>query len=343
MKTNRRLAGLIIFACILLLGAGGIVFGRGIFRTNLPIITDMSSPAETVPPQTETIPPPVTAIPSPESTGTSSFDGQRALDDVIYQVDTIGNRAVGTPGHTQIIQWITRQLEDAGWTVQIQQGTSMDHPIQNIIAYRSSYENATPWIILGAHYDNRIYANQDPDLANRTKPVPGANDGASGVAVLLELARTLPKTLNERVWLVFWDAEDNGDIPGWDWLLGSEYFVANLGATKPDMMINIDMVGDSSLDIQEETNSLRNYPSLVDDVWGVANNLGYSQYFQPKPGFNMLDDHTPFLNAGIPAIDIIDFTYSYWHTTSDTPDKVSAQSLTIVGNVLAQWLIEKQH
>ncbi len=332
---KKKFACSLISLCLLLLGACGTGINQDILSTGLPTLTNTSTPVET------SIPLP-TASPPPGTTATPTFNGQQALSDVIYQVDTIGNRAVGTPGHDQIVKWVTSQLQDAGWTVQIQQGTGMDHPIQNIIAYRSSYENAKPWIILGAHYDNRMYATRDPDPANRTKPVPGANDGASGVAVLLELARTLPKTLNERLWLVFWDTEDNGDIPGWDWILGSKYFVANLGSTKPDMMVNIDMIGDASLDIQEETNSLQSSPTLVNDVWGVANQLGYSQYFQPKAGFNLLDDHTPFLNAGIQAIDIIDFNYPYWHTISDTPDKVSAQSMGIVGNVLTQWLKNQQ-
>ena len=177
-------------------------------------------------------------------------------------------------------------------------------------------------------------ADQDPDPRLRTQPVPGANDGASGVAVLLELARTLPVDLPVQIWLVFFDAEDNGDIQGWDWIMGSSAFVASLEA-KPDAAIIIDMIGDADLNLPIEQNST---PELVQQIWQTAKDLGYESVFLNQPGYSMLDDHTPFLQAGIPAVDIIDFDYPYWHTTQDTPDKVSAQSLEIIGNTLTQWL-----
>ncbi len=164
--------------------------------------------------------------------------------------------------------------------------------------------------------------------------MPGANDGASGVAVLLELARTLPDDLPVQLWLVFFDAEDNGDIQGWDWIMGSSAFVASLEA-KPDAAIIIDMIGDANLNLPIEQNST---PELVQQIWQTAKDLGYESVFLNQPGYSMLDDHTPFLQAGIPAVDIIDFDYPYWHTTQDTPDKVSAQSLEIIGNTLTQWL-----
>lgn len=238
---------------------------------------------------------------------------------------------VGTQAHANVVKWMVAELEKAGWEVDVQDGISMGHPIQNVIARRGS---GHPWIILGAHYDSRLAADQDPNPANRILPVPGANDGASGVAVLLELARVLPANLNKQVWLVFFDAEDNGDIPGWDWLLGSRFFVSQLDV-KPDEAVIIDMIGDANLDIYMERNSNL---TITQQIWAQAADLGYQQQFIPKFKYSMLDDHTPFLKAGIPAVDIIDFDYPYWHTTMDTADKVSAKSLKIVGDTLQSWL-----
>lgn len=177
-------------------------------------------------------------------------------------------------------------------------------------------------------------ADQDPDPNLRSQAVIGANDGASGVAVLLELARTLPDNLPFRLWLVFFDAEDNGGIEGWDWIMGSRAFVTSL-QEKPDAAVIIDMIGDANLNIPIEQNS---NPALVEEIWQVAKNLGYENIFLNQPGYSMIDDHTPFLEAGIPAIDIIDFDYPYWHTSQDTPDKVSAASLEIIGKTLSAWL-----
>jgi Zn-dependent M28 family amino/carboxypeptidase len=165
--------------------------------------------------------------------------------------------------------------------------------------------------------------------------VPGANDGASGVAVLLELARSLPKTLHGQIWLVMIDNEDNGDIPGWDWLLGSQAFVNQLKG-KPDAAVIIDMIGDADLNIYMEKNSNR---QLNIQIWNQAASLGYGQQFIDSYKYQMIDDHVPFLNAGIPAVDIIDFDYPYWHTTQDTVDKVSAKSLQAVGDTLRGWLL----
>jgi Zn-dependent M28 family amino/carboxypeptidase len=167
--------------------------------------------------------------------------------------------------------------------------------------------------------------------------VPGANDGASGVAVLLELARTLPSD-SVPVELVFFDAEDNGDLPGWEWLLGSRAYVAGL-KTKPQAAVILDMIGDKDLNIYIENNS---DPQLVNSIWAQAGALGFSQQFISKPKYSMLDDHTPFLEAGIPAVDIIDFDYPYWHTAADTADKVSAQSLQVVGQTIWSWVVSQQ-
>jgi glutaminyl-peptide cyclotransferase len=260
------------------------------------------------------------------------FDGSRALADVQTQV-AFGPRIVGTEGHAQIRKWIQAELESAGWMVEVQQTERMRHAIYNIIAKRNT-EN--PQIILGAHYDTRMYADQDSEPGKQVEPVPGANDGASGVAVLLELARTLPEDATP-TWLVFLDTEDNGNFEGWDWILGSQAFVDEI-KVQPQAVVILDMIGDADLNIYLERNS---NPKIRAEIWSTAASLGYADKFINEEKYSMLDDHTPFLAAGIPAVDIIDFDYPYWHTTGDTPDKVSAESLKVVGDTLLHWVVQQ--
>jgi Zn-dependent M28 family amino/carboxypeptidase len=182
-----------------------------------------------------------------------------------------------------------------------------------------------------------MHADSDPDPAQKTSPVVGANDGASGVAVLLEMARSLPQE-TVPVWLVFFDAEDNGNIEGWDWILGSRAFVEK-NAVQPRAAIIVDMIGDADLNIYKEYNS---NPDLNEEIWQVAQELGFEDKFIPEYKHSMLDDHTPFVQAGIPAVDIIDFDYPYWHTVQDTPDKVSAESLDVVGETLFAWVMQQR-
>lgn len=185
-----------------------------------------------------------------------------------------------------------------------------------------------------AHYDSRLYADSDPNPANHNLPVPGANDGASGVAVLLELARVLPA--NAPVGLLLFDAEDQGRIDGWDWILGSRAFVEALDY-RPETVILLDMIGDADLNIYKEHNS---DPGLNDEIWATAARLGHQDAFIPEYKYAMLDDHTPFVENGIRAALLIDFDYPYWHTLEDTPDKVAPRSLQIVGEVVLAWLEE---
>lgn len=260
------------------------------------------------------------------------FSGERAYEDVQTQV-SLGPRIPGTDGHAQVQEWIRKELESTGWRVEIQTSEALGHPVENIIAKQS---DQSPQIIIGAHYDSRMFADNDPDLTKHTQPVPAANDGASGVAVLLELARSLPDTSGS-VWLVFFDAEDNGGIEGWDWILGSREFVRH-NAVIPKAVIVVDMIGDADLNIYREKNS---DPALTNEIWNTANSLGYADRFIDEYKYSMIDDHSPFLETGIPAVDIIDFDYPYWHTTQDTPDKVSAESLQVVGETLRTWVMQQ--
>lgn len=276
---------------------------------------------------TATAVPTLTVTPEPVD-----FNGERAYEDVQTQV-SFGPRIPGTPGHDTIREWIQNESIAAGWQFEAQASETMGHTIYNLIAKNSE---EPPQIIIGAHYDSRMYSDADPDPANHTEPVPGANDGASGVAVLLELARSLPKNTLP-VWLVFFDAEDNGLIEGWDWILGSREFVKN-NPLQPRAVVIVDMIGDADLNIYREQNS---NVELTDEIWSVAKSLGHDDKFIDEYKYSMIDDHTPFVEAGIPAMDIIDFDYPYWHTIEDTPDKVSAESLQAVGETLRAWIMQQ--
>jgi Zn-dependent M28 family amino/carboxypeptidase len=258
------------------------------------------------------------------------------LQDVVTQVE-FGLRTPGSEAHTRTVNWIKTTLEADGWQVEIQESEYMGQTVRNILARTGSGE---PVLLLGAHYDTRIYADQDPDPANHTQPVPGANDGASGVAVLMELGRVLPERLAQleghqsQIWLAFFDAEDNGRIAGWDWIMGSRAFVEQM-TEKPEAVVIVDMIGDADLNAYIERNS---DIELREQIWRVADGLGYGEQFIYEIKYSMTDDHTPFLEAGIPAVDIIDFDYPYYHTIADTPDKVSAASLQAVGHTLVTWI-----
>ena len=258
------------------------------------------------------------------------FRGDRAYKDLEAQLD-FGPRHPGSEGHKQIRTWLADQLDQAGWDVEVQEGELQGQPIYNLIATR---ENAEEYLLLGAHYDTREFADQDPDPELRDEPVPGANDGASGVAVLLELARVLPPGQDPAVRLVFFDAEDNGRIQGQDWILGSSYYAGTMDE-HPEAVVILDMIGDRELNIFQERTST---DWLREQIWQSAADLGYDRFFLAREKYSILDDHTPFLEAGVPAVDVIDFDYPAWHTTGDTLDKVSQESLQIVGETILRWL-----
>jgi len=262
-----------------------------------------------------------------------AFDGERELEDVYKQV-SFGPRTPGSAAHADTVDYILEVLSENGWDSEVQETSLMGHPIRNVLGKRGTGE---PWLLLGAHYDSRLIADRDPDPAKATQPVPAANDGASGVAVLLELARVLPEDLPGEIWLVFFDVEDNGRIPGWYWILGSTAFANSLQAY-PDEVIIVDMIGDADLTLYQEGNS---DDALTEKIWTLAAELGYSDVFIPQVKHNILDDHIPFLTLGIPAVDIIDIDYAYYHTTDDTPDKVSTDSLKAVGDTLLAYLTQR--
>ena len=227
-------------------------------------------------------------------------------------------------------EFIAKELEFSGWVIDYQNFIYEQQILTNIIAKSS---NNSPEIIIGTHYDTRAFSDNESSISRRKTPVPGANDGASGTAVLLELGKTI-KREDYDIWLLFFDAEDQGNIDGWDWSVGAQYFVNQLEFL-PNSVIIIDMIGDANLNIYKENSSTS---SLVEAIWKEADKLGYESHFIQNYKYTIIDDHHPFIEKGIPACLIIDFEYPHWHTTEDTLDKISATSLEIIGNVLVSWL-----
>lgn len=268
--------------------------------------------------------------------GPPQFEGARAMVHAEEQV-ALGPRITGRPASFTFRKNLREHLTLNGWSIFEHEFEAGDGATgRNVVAFQGT----GPTVILGAHYDTRIWADEDPDPSLRRLPVTGANDAASGTAVLMELARVLDvEATAHTVCLVFFDAEDNGNIPGWSWIMGSSAFAADRAELQacgdPRAVVIVDMVGDRQQEFYlEQTGNV----ALNDAIWSVAEDLGYAAWFRRVPGYHMIDDHTPFLRAGIPAITVIDFDYPYWHTTADTLDKIDADSLQRVGRVMQTWL-----
>jgi len=265
------------------------------------------------------------------------IDGARALEYVHTQL-AFGPRVPGTEGHRQMAAWLDSLLRTRADTVVVQ---SWDHeavdgavlPLRNVIA-RYRPEQADRLLFL-AHWDTRPMSDA-PGSPDPTQPVPGANDGGSGVAVLLAMADALAALPPEiGVDLLFVDGEDYGDFGvDRDVLLGSRYYAANpLPGPKPRFAVLFDMVGDRDLQIHPEGYSLTGAPRVVEYVWRVAREIGVGAVFPDTPRHTVTDDHVPLQQAGFQAINLIDFDYPPWHTPDDTLDKVSAESLKAVAEV----------
>lgn len=264
---------------------------------------------------------------------TLEFDGRAALELAERQL-AFGPRIPGTPGHAETSAWIESSLAMLGWETNVHDVSYQGVELHNVVGRRGTSEDGP--LVIGAHYDTRPRADRDP--VSPDVPVPGANDGASGVGVLLELARVLPPDLGGlEIWLVFFDGEDSGGLGGWQWSAGSTAFVADLAVT-PQAVVIVDMVGDADLRLPRERSS---DPGLVDEIWNIAAGMGADAFVQ-EPGVTIMDDHWPFLLQGIPAADIIDLDYAYWHTTADTLDKISGESLQQVGRVIQAWILSRR-
>jgi len=280
--------------------------------------------------------------------GRTPFDGEAALGYVRDQV-AFGPRVPNTDGHRRAGDWIQAHLARTADTVEVQAFTHVT-AAGDTLSLRNFLGRFRPAraerVLLLAHWDTRPRADQSANLADQRRPVPGANDGASGVAVLLALADLLaaaPPAVG--VDLLFVDGEDYGDFTGADGavgpdvLLGSRHYAATVSPDRfPLYAVLLDMVGDADLRIAQEGYSVARAPEVVTRVWETARALGYGNVFEPAVRYTLTDDHLPLLDRGIRAIDVIDYDYPYWHTVEDTPDKVSARSLQIVGDVMAALL-----
>ena len=271
--------------------------------------------------------------------GQREFAGQRAFAYLERQVQ-FGPRIPGTPAHERAGDWMLEHLRATADSVEVQ---AIDHVtrrgarlhLRNFFArFRPA---AAERVLLVAHWDTRPHADQSSNLGQQRLPVPGANDGASGVALLLGVADALKaRAPAAGVDLLLVDGEDFGDFStdSNDVLIGSRYFASHQPpGYQPLFAVLFDMVADKDQQFYYEGNSQATAPEVVDRVWRTAADLGYGRVFIPGVKHTLIDDHVALQKAGIHAIDVVDFDYPYWHTTDDTIDKVSAASLQVVGDV----------
>lgn len=269
-----------------------------------------------------------------------------------------GPRTMNSKAHDLCEEWIINKFKGFGLDVETQKadltgwdGTKLHST--NIIAHFNP--QAERRILICAHWDSRPWADNDPDSTNWRKPVLAANDGASGVGVMLEVARLLQNdtTLAIGVDLVCFDAEDYG-TPQWaeknedsekTWALGAQYWAKNLPeGYNPQFGILLDMVGGQGAKIYQEHFSLRYAASIVDKVWSAARHAGFGSVFANEVGGGVTDDHIPVNEAGIPTVDIIPFypdcrQSSFgptWHTINDDMEHLDSNTLKAVGQTLIQ-------
>lgn len=275
------------------------------------------------------------------------FDRNRAFAYLKTQMG-FGPRNPGSSGYLKCLQYLRTELAKNADSVWIQTFSYKSYKGEisqgsNIIArFRSSERER---VLFSAHWDTRSWADMDANQKNHSKPIPGANDGASGVAVLLELASQLHSSPPpQAVDIILFDAEDVGQSGDSEsYAQGSQFFAKNLPrSTSYRFAVNLDMIGDKNLEIRRENNSETNAPGLMQQIFTTARLLGIRQFVDEHVS-GIYDDHMPLNKAGIPAVDLIDFNYPdesnrFWHTMEDTTDKCSPESLEAVGTVLLNIL-----
>jgi glutaminyl-peptide cyclotransferase len=276
------------------------------------------------------------------------FDGAASFKYIEQQL-AFGYRIPGTEGHRRMAAWLdtmARQRADSvvlqRWTHVTKKGDSLD--LQNaIMRYTPAAEKR---ILFLAHWDTRPITD-GKESKDSTQKVTGANDGASGVALLLGVADVLkraPPPASLGVDLLFTDGEDYGEFeePYADVLIGARHYAANQPpGPKPLYAVLFDLVADKDLQIYQEGNSVTGAPEVVSLVWDMARTLGYGKVFVDTPKHVLVDDHVELQKAGLRAIDVVDFDYPAHHTPFDTIDKVSGASLQIVGDV-AMGLVRRE-
>ncbi len=285
------------------------------------------------------------------------FDGTAALAEVVDQVK-FGPRVPNSKAHEDVLNYIQKELAKYTTAVKLQPFTEQGYDgatlnLTNVIA--SFNPTATDRIIILTHWDSRPWADEDKDSTKRNSPVPAANDAGSGTAVMLELAKAMkddPPPIG--VDLLFDDGEDYGK-PSIDdlnkYFLGAKYFIKTKPADyNPRFAILLDMVGDKNAEFKPEGNSMHSAQQFTTEIWKAAQDLGLTTFKQAAGG-TIEDDHLPFLQAGIPAVDIIDGDLvgartqdpnrKYWHTTHDLPNNLSAATLDEVGRLLLYLIYER--
>ncbi|MBL9100825.1 MAG: M28 family peptidase [Myxococcales bacterium] len=285
--------------------------------------------------------------------GELRFDGERALARV-GELLTLP-RALGDPARPAALDRLEALLRDAG-AVRVER---LEHTGDDPLTGRSFAmttlvgavrPDAPHQFILASHFDVRPWAESDPDPARRDSPIPGANDGTSGVAVLLELAPLLAAQLPPDIGfsLILFDGEELGRPGVGPYCAGSTALAAALLARRFPVVraasfgVVLDMVGDRDLQLLKEPRSLRTNPELVDRIWSTGQAAGFPQFVAASAPEPLTDDHVPLSDVGIPSILVIDYTYPAWHTHADTIDMLSAASLGAVGETLrlalrAEW------
>ena len=283
------------------------------------------------------------------------FDSDSAYAYVKRQVD-FGPRVPGSQGHKACEQWLAETLQSLGADTVIEQRTTVTAyngdrlPINNIMGrFNTATSNR---VLLVAHYDTRPWADNDPDASNRSKPILGANDGASGVGVLLEIARLagINPPVGTGIDILFIDAEDYGSEGGAEdsWCLGTQHWTANMPytlSTTPRYGILLDMVGGHGARFHREPVSQHFAPAIVDMVWAEGAKAGYADRFINEAGAAVVDDHLFLNRAGIPTIDIIEAVSTttgtfpaHWHTLDDNMDAIDAATLKAVGQTVVNTI-----
>ncbi|MFA6517475.1 MAG: M28 family peptidase [Bacteroidia bacterium] len=280
------------------------------------------------------------------------FNADTAYSFVQKQVD-FGPRVVSSAAHIACGDWIVKSFKKYAHTVIEQKGSMMNWdkrqiPIRNIIA--SFNPKHTKRILITAHWDSRPYADNDPVVANHRQAVTAADDGASGVAVMLEMARVLAQKMPDvGVDFICFDAEDLGKTAYDDsYCLGSQYWGRNLhqAGYKADFAINLDMVGGRGAKFVWEGYSIQQAEPVLRRVWDHAIQLGYSGYFFYFRSGAITDDHKYIFDyTSIPAIDIICFNQetgfpSWWHTIHDTMENIDRNTLKAVGQTVLETIFK---
>jgi len=277
------------------------------------------------------------------------IDGDRAYG-YLKEICKLGPRKAGSETNARQRALVAEHFKKHGATVREQQFTGTDPlsgakvEMANLIG--SWFPARTERVVIGVHYDTRPFPDRDPDPAKRQTPFLGANDGASGVALLMEIAQHLnDSTTQWGVDLVLFDGEELVYDQTGKYFLGSLEFARVYQSDRKNRRIKthyvsglvLDMIGGRDLSIEQEQYSLQFAPRLVRDVWSVAQKLNAAG-FKNRTGKAVLDDHFALNDAEIPTIDIIDFDYPFWHTAGDLPEQCSGASLAQVGRVVTAWL-----